>query len=94
MCKIYESTQIFVNFILESKWTEQEFKDKIANSENMKFYLVDKNRNKFNPEVNKGLKEIRYLLKPMAFNNLLADFGHFNQAELLAGTNFTINLDV
>jgi len=49
----------------------------MKNNEKMRFYLADKNKNKFSPEVNIGLKTTKYLLKPMPFRNLLADFGHF-----------------
>lgn len=82
MKKVYESTQIFVNFILESKWADLSFREKMKNNEKMRFYLADKNKNKFSPEVNIGLQTTKYLLKPMPFRNLLADFGHFCQIDL------------
>lgn len=94
MQKVYESTQLFINYLMESKFTDPEFKEKIESRESLKFYLLEQNRNKFNENINKGLKEMKYLLKPMQFKTLVAEFGHMNIAEIQAGSAFCIPLDI
>jgi len=79
---------------MESKYTDPDFKEKIQTRESLKFYMLDKNRNKFNANINKGLKEMKYLLKPMQFKTLIAEFGHMNVTEIAAGSSFCIPLDI
>jgi hypothetical protein len=37
---------------------------------------------------------MKYLLKPMQFKTLVAEFGHMNIAEIKAGCTFCIPLDI
>ena len=37
---------------------------------------------------------MKYLLKPMQFKALIAEFGHMNVAEIAAGTAYNIPLDI
>ena len=92
---MYESTQLLVTYLLESNFTDADFKQKILTRDSLKFYLVDKNRyGKFDMSVVQSFKVMRHILKPMSFKNLIAEFGHMTQVEIAAGSVFRIPLDI
>lgn len=93
--RIYESTQLFVTFLLESDHTDPELKAKIEQNDALKFYLLDKNRyGKFDKNMVSDFKRHKYILKPMSFRNLVAEFGHMTTVEIAAGGTYRIPLDI
>ena len=74
--KLYESGQIYINFLLDSNHISTEFKDKIKSKEALKYYLIDKNREKFNTVNKKPFHDLHYLLKPIYFKQLNLEVGH------------------
>jgi hypothetical protein len=41
-----------------------------------------------------GFKKLKYILKPMSFRNLVAEFGHMTTIEIAAGQTYRIPLDI
>jgi hypothetical protein len=62
--------------------------------ESLKYYTQEKNRLRFDKSINEGFKDMKHILKPMSFKNLISEFGHFNQTEIGAGKSFMIPLDI
>ena len=91
---LYESAQLFLNFLLDSDYTDNQFKNKIMAREGLKFYLHPTNRGKFNNIDGKSLKLMKYILKPQPLNSLNLEVGHYKTIEIGAGQTFEFSVEV
>ena len=79
---------------MDSNHIPQTFKDKIISKDSMKFYLIEKNREKFNKVNNKSFHEMHYLLKPIYFKQLNLEVGHSKTVDIEAGKSHHISVEV
>ena len=65
MQQAYDSTQLFVNYLLENESTDPVFKEKIKTRQSLKFYMMEYDKKKLDASLNNNLRSMKYLLKPI-----------------------------
>lgn len=87
--RLYERSQAWFNYLTATKATSQEFKDKLETKEGLKYFRIEKNRDKF-PCENPDSPHI----KTFVAQDLQLSIGQYSKVEIDAGSLFSFGIDI
>ena len=70
--QLYESAQLWFNFLMESDMASESFKEKLRTKDQLEHYRKEAANPKYQPD-----KTSKYFLKKIGINDLELSIGHF-----------------